>query len=98
METGAAPEVNGVVRWRRGDLQRVIKDWFGVANHEPYVGTLLKKLNFLHMSDRPRHAAVAGICRPADKRQIANLIGIVSPTKVGGRLAKAIMPLFRNGG
>ena len=54
-ETGPDPEVDGVVRWRRVDLQRLIKERFGVAYHERHVGTLLKKLGFSHMSARPRH-------------------------------------------
>jgi len=44
-----------VVRWRRVDLQRVIKERFGVDYHERYVSTLLHKLGFSHMSARPRH-------------------------------------------
>src|SRR5690606_20652895 len=55
VETGPDPDVDGVVRWRRIDLQRVIKDRFGVEYHERHVGTLLKKLGFSHMSARPRH-------------------------------------------
>jgi len=55
VETGPDPEVDGVVRWRRIDLQRVIKERFGVNYHERHVGTLLKKLGFSHMSARPRH-------------------------------------------
>jgi transposase len=44
-----------VVRWRRIDLKLVIKKRFGVDFHERYVGTLLKKLGFSHVSARPRH-------------------------------------------
>lgn len=55
VETGPNPEVDGVVRWRRVDLQRVIKERFGVQYHERHVGTLLKKLGFSHISARPRH-------------------------------------------
>jgi transposase len=55
VETGPNPDVDGVVRWRRVDLQRVIKERFGVEYHERHVGTLLKKLGFSHMSARPRH-------------------------------------------
>ena len=43
------------VRWRRVDLQRVIAERFGVDFHERYVGTLLKKIGFSHISARPRH-------------------------------------------
>ncbi len=55
VETGPNREVDGVVRWRRVDLQRVIKERFGVDYHERHVGTLLKRLGFSHVSARPRH-------------------------------------------
>ncbi|BCH19184.1 helix-turn-helix domain-containing protein [Mesorhizobium sp. L-2-11] len=35
VETGPDLAVDGVVRWRRIDLQRAIADRFGVAYHEP---------------------------------------------------------------
>ena len=57
VETGPEPRIEGVVRWRRVDLKRVISERFGVAFHERYVGKLLKKLGFSHMSARPRHPA-----------------------------------------
>lgn len=57
VETGPDPEVDGVVRWRRIDLKRVIEERFGVHYHERYVGTLLKELGFSHVSARPRHPA-----------------------------------------
>lgn len=56
VEIGPDREKDGVVRWRRVDLQRVIADRFGVDYCKRYVGTLLKKLGFSHMSARPRHA------------------------------------------
>jgi transposase len=55
VETGPDRQVDGVVRWRRIDLKRVINERFGVDYHERYVGTLLKQLGFSHMSARPRH-------------------------------------------
>jgi transposase len=55
VEVGPDRAVDGVVRWRRVDLQRVIQDRFGIHYHERYVGTLLKQLGFSHMSARPRH-------------------------------------------
>jgi transposase len=60
VETGPDPAVDGVVRWRRVDLQRVIKERFGVDYHERHVGKLLKELGFSHMSARPRHPAQNG--------------------------------------
>jgi transposase len=57
VEAGPDREKDGVVRWRRIDLKRVIAERFGVDFHERYVGKLLKKLGFSHMSARPRHPA-----------------------------------------
>ncbi|TJW66367.1 MAG: winged helix-turn-helix domain-containing protein, partial [Mesorhizobium sp.] len=47
--------VDGVVRWRRIDLKRVIKERFGVDYDARYVGKLLHKLGFSHISARPHH-------------------------------------------
>ena len=60
VETGPDRTVHGVVRWRRIDLQRVIRKRFGVAYHERTVGKLLKTLDFSHISVRPRHPAQDG--------------------------------------
>ena len=57
VEAGPDLEVDGVVRWRRLDLKRVIAERFGVDFHPRYVGKLLKKLGFSHISARPRHPA-----------------------------------------
>jgi transposase len=57
VEAGPDREKDGVVRWRRVDLKRVIGEKFGVRFHQRYVGKLLKKLGFSHMSARPRHPA-----------------------------------------
>lgn len=55
VENGPDRAVDGVVRWRRIDLQRVIAERFGVAYHERTVGKLLKALGFSHVSARPKH-------------------------------------------
>ena len=55
IETGPDPATDGVVRWRRVDIKRVIKERFGVEFHERYVGTLMKELGFSRLSGRPRH-------------------------------------------
>ena len=57
VEAGPDREKDGVVRWRRIDLKRVIAERFGVDFHVRHVGKLLKKLGFSHMSARPRHPA-----------------------------------------
>jgi transposase len=57
VEAGPDREEDGVVRWRRIDLKRVIAERFGVNFRPRYVGTLLKKLGFFHISARPHHPA-----------------------------------------
>ena len=54
VEAGPEREVDGVVRWRRVDLKRVIKQRYDVDYQERHVGTLLKRLGFSHVSARPR--------------------------------------------
>jgi transposase len=55
VEAGPDPAIDGVVRWRRVDLKRVIAERFGIDYHERYVSTLLQTLGFSHVSARPRH-------------------------------------------
>ena len=57
VEAGPDRQIDGVVRWRRIDLKRVIAERFGVDFHPRYVGKLLQKLGFSHISARPRHPA-----------------------------------------
>ena len=57
VEVGPDREQDGVVRWRRIDLKRVIAERFGVDFHPRSVGKLLKKLGFSPISARPRHPA-----------------------------------------
>jgi len=57
VEKGPDRAVDGVVRWRRIDLKRVIKERFGVDYDTRYIGKLLHKLGFSHISARPRHPA-----------------------------------------
>lgn len=55
VEAGPERGTDRVVRWRRIDLKRAIKERFGIDYHERHVSTLLKKLGFSHISARPRH-------------------------------------------
>lgn len=57
VETGPDPATDGVVRWRRVDLQKVIADRFGVTYSERAISDLLKVLGFSHISARPQHPA-----------------------------------------
>jgi len=55
VETGPDRTRDGVVRWRRIDLKRVIEERFGVVYHERTIGKILKQIGFSHISARPRH-------------------------------------------
>ena len=55
VRAGPDPAVDGVVRWRRVDLQRKIAARFGVAMHERTVGKQLAALGFRRLSVRPQH-------------------------------------------
>jgi transposase len=55
VDTGPDPEVDGVVRWRRIDLKRVIEERFGVVYSERTISDLLAALSFSHISGRPQH-------------------------------------------
>lgn len=55
VEAGPDPERDGVVRWRRQDLQRRIEAEFGVVVHERTVGKYLTALGYRRLSVRPRH-------------------------------------------
>ena len=55
VETGPDPAIDGVVRWRRIDLKRVIEERFGITYSERAISGLLAALSFSHISGRPQH-------------------------------------------
>ena len=55
VETGPDPATDGVVRWRRIDLQRAIEERFDVTVSVRSMSRLLAELSFSHISGRPRH-------------------------------------------
>ncbi len=55
VETGPDPATDGVVRWRRIDLKRVIEERFCVTYSERAISDLLAALSFSHISGRPQH-------------------------------------------
>jgi transposase len=76
------------VRWRRIDLKRVIAERFSVDFHPRYVGKLLKKLGFSHISARPRHPAQDERIVEAFKKLRANACsGERFGTRVGAAIA-----------
>src|ERR671938_848911 len=55
VERAPDPDRDGVVRWRRIDLQALIEARFAVRLHERSVGKLLRRLGFARLSVRPKH-------------------------------------------
>jgi len=55
VETGPDLATDGVTRWRRIDLQRVIEERFDVVYSERAITDLLKALSFSYISGRPKH-------------------------------------------
>ena len=55
VEAGPDPARDGVVRWRRQDLQRRIATAFGIEVHERTVGKYLASLGYRRLSVRPQH-------------------------------------------
>jgi transposase len=68
--------MDGVVRWRRVDLQAVIARRFGVQLHERSVGKVLRRLGFARLSVRPQHPKSAPEAQDAFKK--------LRPTGAGG--------------
>jgi transposase len=65
-------ERNGVVRWRRVDLQAVIEERFEVAYHERTVGKVLHRLGFSHVSVRAQHPGSDEATQQAFKKTSPN--------------------------
>jgi len=61
-------ERDGVVRWRCVDLQRRIKEEFGVELHERTVGKLLRRLGFKRLQPRPYHPKKDAAAQEAFKK------------------------------
>ena len=66
--------MDGVVRWRRIDLKRVIEARFGVIYSERGISRLLGELGFAHISARPQH--------PRQDKRIIEAFKKTSPTRV----------------
>jgi transposase len=77
IETGPDRVVDGVVRWRRIDLVRVIEERFGVVCSQNAVSDYLSRLCFSHISGRPQH--------PAQDPQVIEAFKKTSPTRLRHR-------------
>jgi transposase len=65
---GPDPAIDKVVRWRRVDLQAVLKARFGIEIHERTVGKLLARLELRRLSVRPQHPRVDVAAQEAFKK------------------------------
>ena len=68
VEQGPDPDRDGVVRWRRVDLQALIEARFAVRLHERSVGKVLRRLGFTRLSVRPRHPKADEAAQAAFKK------------------------------
>jgi len=68
VEQGPDPDRDGVVRWRRVDLQALIETRFDVRLHERSVGKVLRRLGFARLSVRPKHPKVDAAAQAAFKQ------------------------------
>ena len=68
VEQGPDPDRDGVVRWRRIDLQALIEARFAVRLHERTVGKVLRRLGFTRLSGRPRHPKADAAAQEAFKK------------------------------
>jgi transposase len=73
VKAGPDPVVDGVVRWRRIDLKRVIEERFGAVYAERSISELLAVLGFSRMSIRPQH--------PKQDSQVIEAFKKTSPTR-----------------
>ena len=68
VDRGPDPERDGVVRWRRVDLQALIEVRFAVRLHERSVGKVLRRLGFARPSVRPKHPEADEAAQDAFKK------------------------------
>jgi transposase len=89
VEAGPAPEVHGVVRWRRVDLRDELARQFGVELHERSVGKVLRRLGYRRLSVRPRHPEADEDAQEAFKKTSPRRSPRSSRVAPGARLLKS---------
>lgn len=68
VEDGPIPHLDGVVRWRLGDLVAWIHEEFAISLDETTVGRTLRALGYRKLTARPRHHAQDPEARAAFKK------------------------------
>jgi transposase len=93
---GPPPE-SKLVRWRLLDLRDEIAQQFGVQLHERSVGKLMARLNFAHVSVRPRHPDQDEAAQEAHKKTLppwlprpSRSTRAASRSSFGGRMKPAL--------
>jgi transposase len=80
VRTGPELGKDGVIRWRRVDLQKKIAVEFEVRLHERSVGKLLRRLGFRRISVRPRHPRAETASQQAHKKTLPPRSPKLSPS------------------
>ena len=81
LEKGPDAAVHGVLRWRRVDLQKVLKVKFDIAVHERSVGRYLAELGYRRLSVRPQHPEADPVAQEAFKKTSPTFWQKPSPKK-----------------
>jgi transposase len=85
VDEGADLKRDGVVRWRRVDLQQRIEKTFGVSLHERTVGKLLHKLSFRRLSVRPQHPKSDPEAQASFQAEFPALVTAALPPEAAGK-------------
>ena len=93
VEQGPDPERDGIVRWRRVDLQVVIKRRFGVHLHERSVGKVLRRLGFARLSVRPKHPSSDPEAQAAFKKTSPRWCGRRYPSVPRANRSRSGLPM-----
>jgi transposase len=89
LEAGPDPKEDGVVRWRRQDLQRRIAVRFEVELHERTVGKYLAALGYRRLSVRPHHPRVDPEVQATFKKNFAETIDAALPEAARGNRSRS---------
>jgi transposase len=93
VEQGPDPERDGIVRWRRVDLQAVIERRFDVKLHERSVGKVLRRLGFAHLSVRPKHPSSDPEVQAAFKKASASWCRRSYPSTPSANRSRSGLPM-----